>query len=387
MQVLGARMRIFYVPIEPLEERYTASWYRNIPAYFSSQGAEVVVIDGEPLTDTVKVGSFLDINSTVHYKCSQMKAIAKLFAEGAVRNWDVFFFGDIEFWGIEALRLMAQLNHKRISIFGVLHAASYSIEDTFSVAADYQQYTELGWIAACDAVFVGSDYHRNAVIQRRLSSLPKWRAKELAHKIFSSGLPLFAADYASYPDVEKHNQVVIAGRLDYERRPNLSLDFAYLLKKRFGDDISIVMTVPSPNMNSNRAWLVEYAQNLEKDGVLTVHKGLRKDPYHRILAESKVFLSNTVEENFGYACIEACVYGCCPVVKNGFSYPELLAVCPDLLFDSEDEILEIVIDVLEGSVGSAQEVAQCAKRYYGSLDRMWECMTKGPAVARQIMGG
>lgn len=368
-------MRIFYVPIEPLEERYTASWYRNIPAYFSSQGAEVVVIDGEALTDTVKVGSFLDINSTVHYKCSQMKAIAKLFADGAVRKWDVFFFGDIEFWGIEALRLMAQLNHKRISIFGVLHAASYSIEDTFSVAADYQQYTELGWIAVCDAVFVGSDYHRNAVIQRRLSSLPKWRAKELARKIFSSGLPLFAGDYASYPGVEKINQVVIAGRLDYERRPNLSLDFAYLLKKRFGNDISIVMTVPSPNMNSNRAWLVEYAQNLEKDGVLTLYKGLRKDAYHRVLAESKVFLSNTVEENFGYACIEACVYGCCPVVKNGFSYPELLAECPGLLFDSEDEILEIVTDVLEGGVGSAQEVAQCAKRYYGSLDRMWECMT------------
>ena len=80
-------MKMILVPIEPLVERYSESWYRNLPRLFENRGFEVTVIDGVPLEQTVKVGTFLDINSTVHYKMTQMQCIAKLFHEGKVVGW------------------------------------------------------------------------------------------------------------------------------------------------------------------------------------------------------------------------------------------------------------------------------------------------------------
>ena len=52
--------KLYYIPIEPLEERYTEQWYRNFPSYFRDSGYSVEIIDGEPLSSSVDVGTFLD---------------------------------------------------------------------------------------------------------------------------------------------------------------------------------------------------------------------------------------------------------------------------------------------------------------------------------------
>src|SRR5271154_5940689 len=160
---------IYLVPIEPLTERYSESWYRNMPIAFEKAGFNVVVIDGEPLpNDEIKVGTFLDISSTCHYKSTQLQAISKLFHNKKVENGSVFFFADIEFWGIEQVRLLADMNNVQVFLTGFLHAASYTIGDAFEIAAPYQQFTEIGWVAALDKVFVGSEYHKDAFYERRL---------------------------------------------------------------------------------------------------------------------------------------------------------------------------------------------------------------------------
>ena len=93
--------KIFYVPIEPLEERYSKDWYKWFPEVFKVCGYEVEIIDGILLTNTIEKGSFLDMNSTFAYKASQLVAISKLFHENKVKEGDVFFIADIEFPGIE----------------------------------------------------------------------------------------------------------------------------------------------------------------------------------------------------------------------------------------------------------------------------------------------
>ena len=71
--------QLIVVPIEPLTERYSEQWYRKFPEAFNAEGYNVVTIDGQPLLENeIKVGAFLDINSTVHYKMSQLQTIAKL---------------------------------------------------------------------------------------------------------------------------------------------------------------------------------------------------------------------------------------------------------------------------------------------------------------------
>lgn len=337
----------YYVPIEPLTERYTESWYRNFPRslrVMARPNTKVVTIDGEPLiADEVKVGTFLDINSTVHYKCTQLAAIASLFQEGKVQSGDCFFFGDVEFWGIESVRLMAQMNNVSVRLTGFLHAASYTIEDAFAVAEPYQKYTEVGWLAALDEVFVGSQYHKNAVVERRLKPLGR---EDLANRICVTGNPFFSEDYALKSPVSKQKKLILPNRFDWEKRPNLSLQLAYLAKKEI-PDLEVVVTTSRKTFRSNRQWLTDLARGMEKDGIITIKEGLSKAEYHEELASSKVMLSTSIEENFGYCIAEALWYNTYPLLPRSVgSHSEMVKEDSSFLYDSEDEVVNKIKHLL-----------------------------------------
>lgn len=331
--------QLFYVPIEPLVERYTESWYRNFPTTFRSAGFDVTVIDGVPLEDEVKVGTFLDVNSTVHYKSTQLAQIAALFNQRRVPNGSVFFFGDVEFWGIESVRLLAQMNRLDVTLTGFLHAGSYTIEDAFAVAAPYQQYTEVGWLAACDRVYVGSDYHYHAFRERRL--IPLGADDNLRSRLMVTGNPLFKSDYPPV-DVSKRNKVVLPNRFDIEKRPDRSLEVARLIKNA-SPETEIVITTSRSTFRSNSESLVTLARQAEADGIVTIKSGLTKSEYHKELAESKVMISCSIEENFGYCIAESLVYGCTPVLTDLASHPEFPSA---VLFTANDQAAAAAIRVL-----------------------------------------
>jgi glycosyltransferase involved in cell wall biosynthesis len=362
-------LNIIYVPIEPLEERYSASWYKNIPAFFNRKLGigKVTVIDGETLTSTVEVGAFLDMNSTVYYKSTQMRVISKMFHEKQIKDGDIFFIADLEFWGIEALRLLAQLNNVKIVITGFLHAASYTTEDAFAVAGYYQKYTELGWLAACDYVYVGSDYHKSAIIARRIQPYAALNEQsDLMGKIKVVGNPLFASDYQDFNSTKKF-QLILTNRPDWEKRPNMSLTFAYLLKRRF-PELSVVVTTSRATYRSNKQWISDYAKALEKDKVLTIYENLTKEEYHRLLSESMFFLTNSIEENFGYCVVEAMLYNVFPLVPNSCSHPELVNHHKEFIFNDEDEIMD-KIDALLKYPRYPQSIAA---RYYESMENIYK---------------
>lgn len=330
---------LYILPIEPLEERYTAEWYRNLPVRFSKYFKEVITIDGVQTTDGVDVGAFLDMNSTIYYKAAQMQKVSELFRKKQIKDGSTFFISDIEFWGIESLRLMSQLNGVKIKIYGFLHAASYTKEDAFEVAAPYQKYTELGWVAACDGIFVGSAYHADAFFERRIKPFAAADDIEtLKNKFIVSGNPLFKEEY---PDrgVEKKNKIIISNRFDFEKRPNESLTFAYLMKKR-RPDVEVVITTSRATFRSNQQWLVDFARGMEQDGIVTIKAGLTKAQYHTELQESKIMLSNSIEENFGYCIAEALAYSTYPLLPNKLSHPELVDGYEPFLYNSYDEILD-----------------------------------------------
>ena len=253
---------LYYVPIEPLNERYTEQWYRNFPVEFKKAGLNVTIIDGDPLTNKIETGAFLDMNSTIAYKNSQVRKIAELFYTKQINDGDIFFFGDTEFWGLESLRLMADMNKVKIKIYSFLHAASYTKEDAFSIAEPYQKYTELGWILSNDKVFVGSEYHKQAFLERRGCLASKSDYEKLKEKIVVTGNPVFIDEYDKFTD-KKEKQIIICNRFDYEKRPNISLDIAQIWKSKY-PDWKIVVTTSSETLRSNKKWLLDYAKLLEK---------------------------------------------------------------------------------------------------------------------------
>lgn len=334
---------IYIVPIEPLEERYTGEWYRFLPSEFMSEGWNVVQIDGTPTTDAIETGSFLDINSTIHYKAGQMQKISELFRKKQIKEGDVFFISDLEFWGIESLRMLSQINGVPIKIYGFLHAASYTKEDAFAVAADYQKYTEIGWLKAVDGIFVGTHYHKRAVWERRIIPIvgDTFEGARIAEKIHVVGNPLFMTAYDPYP-TQKRNKIVITNRFDSEKRPDQSLLVARLVKEKV-PDVEVVVTTSRPTFRSNKQWLVDLARMYEREGWLTIKAGLTKQQYHDELRDAKVMISNSIEENFGYCIAEAILFGVSPILCRGLSHDEMVQNDQRYLFTDIDEAVEKVI--------------------------------------------
>jgi glycosyltransferase involved in cell wall biosynthesis len=323
--------QLICVPIEPLTERYSEQWYRLIPKAFSDAGYEVTVVDGHPLLeDTIQVGTFLDMNSTAAYKASQIELIAKMFYDKVIQPGATFFFYDIEFWGLEQVRLLSQMNNVPVFITGFLHAASYTTGDAFAVASSYQQYTELGWIASLDKVFVGSDYHKRILIERRLRPL---NAMHLADKVHVTLNPVFVDEYPAF-QVQKSRKVLLTNRLDAEKNPEQTLELFRKLKAEF-PDWEFVVTTGRKTLRSNSEAVLEAVKSAEADGVVTVRYGLTKDEYHRELAEAAFVVSHSREESYGYCIAEAMVYKAVPLLANAASHPEF--VSSSFLFDDQDD--------------------------------------------------
>lgn len=340
---------LYIVPIEPLEERYTGEWYRYLPKRFAEYGVNVVQIDGTPTTNVIETGSFLDINSTIHYKAGQMQNISELFRKKQVKDDDIFFISDLEFWGIESLRMLSQINNVKIKIYGFLHAASYTIEDAFAVAADYQKYTELGWFKAVDGIFVGTDYHKRAVVDRRVMPYATGEDQgNIVAKIHVVGNPLFqnAYDISDLDTIEKRNKIIITNRFDSEKRPDQSLLVARLVKEKM-PDVEVVVTTSRPTFRSNKQWLVDLARTYEREGWLTIKSRLTKQEYHNELKTSKVMISNSIEENFGYCIAEAIMFGVAPVLCTGASHNEMVSWDFNYLFKDVGEGVERVISQLK----------------------------------------
>ena len=323
---------LIFIPIEPLEERYTEQWYRNFPKELSSY-FNVTTIDGTTLEDTVKVGAFLDINSTTHYKWTQLQQISKLFHKNKIKEDTIFFFADMEFWGLEGVRLLAQMNNINIKIAAFLHAASYTIGDAFSIASPYQKYTELGWAAVCDKILVGSNYHKRAFIERRVKPIVPDQENYFSEKIKVTLNPIFKEEFPVF-GTSKKNKVILTNRLDKEKNPLRTLQLFSTVRLRH-PEIEFIITSSRSDLRGDPE-TIELAKTLEAAGIITIKVGLSKREYYRELSEALIIVSHSPEENFGYCLAEGLFYDVVPFYRYCASHPELVNNIPYCLFNDED---------------------------------------------------
>jgi glycosyltransferase involved in cell wall biosynthesis len=300
-----------------------------MPVAFEKAGFNVVVIDGEPLLNNeIKVGTFLDISSTCHYKSTQLQEISKLFHNKKVEDGSVFFFADIEFWGIEQVRLLADMNHVKVFLTGFLHAASYTIGDAFEIAREYQKYIEVGWVAALDRVYVGSEYHKQAFYKRRLVPI---RHPGLANRIVVTKNPMFEGDYA-FKGCIKEKRMLLTNRFDVEKNPHLTVEMFLELKKQ-NPDWEFIITTSRKTFRTNfsNAEMVNMYQRMGEAGIV-LKVGLTKDEYHEELERAAIVVSHSPEENYGICVAESIIYGCFPLLANCASHPEFVYSDEEYLF-------------------------------------------------------
>lgn len=390
---------IYNLKLEPLEERYTAQWESWFSDHFDEEFDEHVELGGEPLVEgEIEEGAFLDLYSTTHYKDHQLKEMAQKFHNGEVEDGDKIFVADFWYPGIESLKYMADLSETDVEIYAHLHAGTYTKEDFAKPMEDWGKYQEVAWAKMFDGIFTGSTYAKENFLDRRIDEIATEEdAQEIRDKIHVTGNP-FSIDEAydrvrdevsDFPN--KRDKIIFPNRFDFEKRPNRFLNLAQVLKKRNPNLDIIVTTSRSELENTDDDWLAENARALEDDGIIKIRDGISKSEYYAHLAESKVMVSTTIEENFGYCNVEALTFNTAPVIPNDFSHPEIVDETEAFLYDDLDE----AIDLIEANLSENQNdpvadhaMTDMARKYDKDkvLDRMTEVIKNGEVKTEPIRG-
>jgi len=287
--------RIWIIPIEPLEERYSAQWYRWFDE--DENWKDALFINGKSLTDKIECGSFLDVYSTNHYKASQVMEIAKYLRDGLIKEGDVLFFHDLWF-PLEQIFYMLDGASIDVKVAGFLHAGSYDKNDFLyrKGMSSWALHMERGWLKRVDHVFVFSLFHER-LVQQELGPLCNLEVVPFPYRW---------SDLDQYKSETKDIQVVFPHRLDPEKSPQV----------------------------------IELLRNKGIEVTVTKEICESKSDYWRILGRSQYAISWAKQETFGIAMAEAAYLGCMPLVPNRLSYPELFS--KNCVFGSIDSMIKTI---------------------------------------------
>lgn len=323
-------MKLWYVPLEPLDRRYTIMMDQQIRRTLEAQRVEFEAVEGELLTDKIEQGAFLDSEGTNFYKASQIQKIAKAFREGRVSNGDKFFISDFWFPGIEAIPYMAMFRKIEVELWGIMHAGSWTDTDFVGALKDWARFVELGWFGLSKGIFVGSEFHKQDILSKGRCTEPD--------KIHVTGLVFDTEDIIGRikGGIQKRDLVVMAGRLDDEKQP----------------------------------WVFDQLAGYFPDVefVKTYEKNLSKDDYFQLLSEAKVIFSAALQENFGYAVLEAATLKVTPVVPDSLAYREMWP--KECRYSTFDEAVKLVMKYLKEPL----DVSKVPETYNRSFERMLEVM-------------
>lgn len=285
---------IIFVPIELLEERYSAQWYDWFRKSFDLHNVKPIVV-GDLEKKTIQTGQFLDSVDTCIYKNEQMNSILKLVKNGFEGK---IFFMDGWFPGIEHLAYMRNNAKKKIELICILHAGTWDVNDFLfqNGCRMWAKHTERGWLEIYDKIIVATKYHKNLIID-----MNSHISSRTADKIVVTQFPVYRDKKRALRQARK-NIVVFPHRLATEKQPDFFDQVRDVYYKRHGEtlngeDVTFIRT---------------------KDVCKT------KAEYYDILSNSKVVFSSALQETFGIAMLEGWALGCYPVAPDRLSYIETL---------------------------------------------------------------
>jgi glycosyltransferase involved in cell wall biosynthesis len=304
---------------------------RQVQRALDERGVEYKRVYGSEMlkgATSIENGAFLDSEGTNYFKASQIQRIAEAFKAGRVEHDDVFFVSDLWFPGIEAIPYMAMFRGIRVHVWGVMHAGSWTDTDFVRALKSWARHIERGWLDMAAGVFVGSEFHRQDIIDKGRIADPT--------KIHATGLVFDTEDVLAYGK-EKRDLVVFAGRLDDEKQPWLFDE----MQRRIGNGVEFIKT---------------YEQKLTKAD------------YFDLLSQAKVIFSAALQENFGYAVLEACTLGATPVVPDRLAYTEMYP--EQCRYKDMDEAEQMVRRFLKEPL----DLRAVPRRYNNSVNRMLDIM-------------
>lgn len=284
---------LYILPIEPLEERYSAQWMRWTISELNKlyQSHKIYHRFIHPMKGSygkIKNGSFLDCVGTNIYKAHQLTQMLELIQSGQVTDDDVIWIHDAWFPGLQMLAYARDGLGLKFRMYGMLHAGTYDMHDFLykKGMTCWGRAFEQSIINLLDGVFVATNYH-----------------KDLLCAYFTDTKKIRVMDFPIYKDWKdndhKENIIVFPHRLDSEKQPHLFDVMEDMCKNEYAQFFSDYQFVKTK----------EVCQT--------------KEQYYDMLGRSKYAVSFALQETWGIAMQEAVLSGCVPVVPSRLSYEEM----------------------------------------------------------------
>ena len=289
--------KIIYIPLEELPQRYTGMMNAAIYPKVDISLYPKIEIDTE-----IKRGQFLDIVNTCKFKAAQLQMIADLFNEGKIENGDAFLVGYIFFPGIEMIKYMSELLGLDVKVYGINYAGRADKTDFVQQLSHWADASEAGYHFICDGIFVGSEDHKNNVVNFFGLNTATVHTTGLVWDL--NYMQTFKEQIGN---VEKEDFVIWPHRWCEEKGINELIEFAKNTKKK------IVITSSGPKKD-----LGKLPKNIK------YRHGLTKGEYFELMAKARWYLSNAYQETFGYTIQEAIFFGCNILVPNRACCPEMV---------------------------------------------------------------
>jgi hypothetical protein len=308
--------KIYIVPIEPINTRYTRQWYTHIPESLEKMAKDrkmeidIVVVDGEQVPPVPSPGAFLDFGATNIYKSSQLATIAEEFQHARVKPGDTFLFTDAWNPTVISVKYMSELLNIPVEIHGMWHAGSYDPQDFLGrLIGDkpWVRNAEKSMFECYDTNWFATHFHSNLFLRELLGMENIFSQDETEEFIVGcphseinrlklTGWPM---DYlfdvlGPYATLEKKQQICFPHRIAPEKQLEIFKDLA--------------ATMP------------------EFEWIVCQERELTKHEYHTILGESKMVFSANLQETYGISCIEGLICGAIPLVPDRLSYSEMYDV-------------------------------------------------------------
>ncbi len=300
-------MTLYYLPLEPLDGRYTAQWYRWFKEVFDEEGVDYEYIDGEKgIEHDIGEKFFLDMKNTFVWKFEQMK---KLFMKD-LKDGDVIFITDIEYPGMEAIEYFKRFSGKDIKVVSVVHAATFDCWDLTYMAGleRYGKDLEDIWFDMSDIVFTSTKFHDDLIMRTRRVDKSKLKR---------TGLPVDVMGLKKkYKSNNKKWDIVFTGRLTIEKGWDILEYFRPVLEDEYGLKI-----------------LVTHEHNFEKE------------EYYKEMGRSKVIFAPARQETFGYGMVEGMSMDLVPVVPDALGYTDY--VPEQFRYKKMAEIVPRILDVVD----------------------------------------
>ena len=302
---------IHFLPIENIEQRYTKLMNRIVSPY-----CDFIYYPENFEEKVIEKGEFLDIERTIQFKAKQIEMISIAFQNNQVKNGDWFFVADIFFPGIESIKYMAELQNIEVKIAGFNHAGRADKFDFIQSLKKWSDSSELAYHDVCDLIFVGSEFHKQNIIDY---------FKQDPEKIIVTGCVWDTQKAIEvFPHkMQKEEFVIFPHRISPEKGVDDLLEIASL-----NPDMQFLITSSSKN-----------ELNIQLPKNIKYVNGLTKRQYYMYLSKAKYYLSTAYQETFGYTLREALMYDCIIAVPNRVCYPEMIPRTN--LFDENKDVRRI----------------------------------------------